>query len=417
MGKASKGSGKGAGEEGKGSKYVKRVDLHKFLAKWALRSYPDDRGRPLMLAALEDLSPEALQKSLDHDCCELLRRPGMRVNLACAAVDAASLFLPKLAEAVSGALELFSNEKLMVPVRYMNLAREGDRDQRQTKEQGAALLRQVSRLAQRKHEELGRLAEASAAVYLGALAALELGAVAGDLKGWGKAVPEADKQPKKVQEWINKPADEGRLLSALAHHVKEEMAKHSGRRKVFGELSQAVRDASSESERKGTSSAASSSSAKGKKRKGPKRGRSRKLAEKGGRKKRKSRSSSRSPKKSPGKAPVPPAFEELRLSPEEGVEDLVPDENLFGDLTLGEAFAAQEAVDAAMGALDAGLVPQLSELVSILDNFAEAALTQFGLSSVLSDLKGRKASPKSGACKEILERTRAMATAAADACS
>lgn len=35
MGKTGKGSGKGA------SKYIRKVDLHKFLTKWLLRSYPD----------------------------------------------------------------------------------------------------------------------------------------------------------------------------------------------------------------------------------------------------------------------------------------------------------------------------------------------------------------------------------------
>ena len=49
-----KGGGKGAGKAGeqpKESQYVKRVDLYKFLGKWILRSYRDERGRPLMLGA------------------------------------------------------------------------------------------------------------------------------------------------------------------------------------------------------------------------------------------------------------------------------------------------------------------------------------------------------------------------------
>ena len=67
-----KGSGKGAAKGGdqKESKYVKRVDLYKFLAKWSLRSYPDDRGRPLMLGAGKStaqaaLEPQTLRAMLD----------------------------------------------------------------------------------------------------------------------------------------------------------------------------------------------------------------------------------------------------------------------------------------------------------------------------------------------------------------
>ena len=64
-----KGGGKGSakgGEQAKASKYVKRVDLYKFLGKWILRSYPDERGRPLMLGAGKHtahaaLEPEALR--------------------------------------------------------------------------------------------------------------------------------------------------------------------------------------------------------------------------------------------------------------------------------------------------------------------------------------------------------------------
>ena len=42
----SKGKGKGAKEE---SQVIKRVDLHKLLGKWILRSYPDDRDDAVAL--------------------------------------------------------------------------------------------------------------------------------------------------------------------------------------------------------------------------------------------------------------------------------------------------------------------------------------------------------------------------------
>ncbi|CAE6973429.1 unnamed protein product [Symbiodinium sp. CCMP2592] len=104
----SKGAGK-AGEQPKESQYVKRVDLYKFLGKWMLRSYPDERGRPLMLGAKKStaqaaLEPEALRAILDADCCELLRRPTMGLNLAAASIDCAALLGPVLQEKMDSLL-------------------------------------------------------------------------------------------------------------------------------------------------------------------------------------------------------------------------------------------------------------------------------------------------------------------------
>ena len=44
---------------GRARQYITRVDLYKFLCKWELRSYPDDRGRPLFDPAAR-LSPGTL---------------------------------------------------------------------------------------------------------------------------------------------------------------------------------------------------------------------------------------------------------------------------------------------------------------------------------------------------------------------
>lgn len=79
---------------------MKRVDLYKFSAKRMLRSYPDERGNPLMRqpSAQAALAPEAFRKSLGRDCCELMRRPTMGVNLCAASIDGAALRAPMLQE-------------------------------------------------------------------------------------------------------------------------------------------------------------------------------------------------------------------------------------------------------------------------------------------------------------------------------
>ena len=64
MGGRTSNKGKGKGGEKQESKYVKKVDLYKFLGKWLLRSYPDGHGKPLMLGqktAAQALAPEALR--------------------------------------------------------------------------------------------------------------------------------------------------------------------------------------------------------------------------------------------------------------------------------------------------------------------------------------------------------------------
>lgn len=126
-GRSGKGKGKG-GDEKAESKRVKRVDLRKFLAKWMLRSYPDDRGRPLMLGsgkttAEAALAPEALRAVLDADCSDLLRRPTVGLNLAAASLDCATLFAPVLQDKLPAILPKLASESFQEKVRFLNLSR------------------------------------------------------------------------------------------------------------------------------------------------------------------------------------------------------------------------------------------------------------------------------------------------------
>lgn len=238
MGGRSSNKGKGKGGEKQESKYVKKVDLYKFLGKWLLRSYPDGHGKPLMLGqktAPQALAPEALRGILDAECCELLRRPTMGVNLSAASVDGASLFLPVLQEKLEELAPKLQEESFVEKFQFMNLARAIDRNPADAAEMCKRYLKQVKRLVRDHGETLASAAEAAAGVYLGLISLLETAAVGSDLRAWAKSVPERKKQSKHLQAWLQDPASEEKFLAAIARNVKEDL-KDDTRRRRFGDL-------------------------------------------------------------------------------------------------------------------------------------------------------------------------------------
>ena len=248
MGGRTSNKGKGKGGEKQESKYVKKVDLYKFLGKWLLRSYPDGHGKPLMLGqktAAQALAPEALRGILDAECCELLRRPTMGINLSAASVDGASLFLPVLQEKLEELAPKLQEEGFVEKFQFMNLAREVDRDPADAPEMCKRYLKQVKRLVRDHGETLASAAEPAAAVYLGLISLLETAAVGSDLCSWAKSVPERKKQSKHLQAWLQGPASEEKFLAAMARNVKDDL-KDDTRRRRFGDVeAMAAQDSSS----------------------------------------------------------------------------------------------------------------------------------------------------------------------------
>ena len=219
---------------------MKRVDLYKFLGKWVLRSYPDDRGRPLMLGAGKAtapaaLAPEALRAVLDSDCCELLRRPTMGLNLAAASVDCAALFAPILQEKLETVMPKIVAESFLDKVRFLNLARNVDRSLAETPEQCKSFLKKVRHMVRDHGDDLAAAAEAAAGLFLGLISILEVAAVSTDLRAWAKGVPERKKQSKHLQAWLQDPEDESKLFAAVAKSIKED-GKNETRVRRFGDL-------------------------------------------------------------------------------------------------------------------------------------------------------------------------------------
>ena len=244
----SKGAGK-AGEQPKESQYVKRVDLYKFLGKWMLRSYPDERGRPLMLGAKKStaeaaLEPEALRAILDADCCELLRRPTMGLNLAAASIDCAALLGPVLQDKMESLLPKLTSENFLDKVHFLNLARNVERNPEEAPEHCKSLLKKIKHLVRDHGADLAAAAEAAAGVFLGLVSILEVAAVSKDLRAWAKGVPERRKQSKHLQAWLQDPDDEDKFLAAVAKAVKEDN-KNTTRARRFGDFEMQAEDTSS----------------------------------------------------------------------------------------------------------------------------------------------------------------------------
>ena len=103
MGAQGKGKGKGQKSD---SKYIKKVDLYKFLVKWVLRSYADEGGNMLMSEGEKPskyFTAERVRAMLDGDCCELIRRLGMGMNLSACTIEGGMAVLKRMAEAMQGA--------------------------------------------------------------------------------------------------------------------------------------------------------------------------------------------------------------------------------------------------------------------------------------------------------------------------
>ena len=293
-----KGNGKGSGQQQGESAYIKRVDLHKFLSKWMLRSYPDPRGYPLFTEGKQGashLSASNVDRMLDSDCSEFKRRLGMAVNLSSACIDGATLFHDVLEDRHNAFKNLLMDDNFSEAVKYFNLAREQNRGSELTKNQFKSLLEWLSEDVEAKMSTAAAAAEVYASQYLGATAFMEMLAVLSqDLKLLAKAMAEPKKQPKEMQAWMKNPKDKKLLAKYFAAHVKAEEKKNKDKPRIWGQFESDAEDESegSASSKSSSSSSGSSSNANRKKKSASKKEKKNKKAKKN--KKEKTSSSSAS---------------------------------------------------------------------------------------------------------------------------
>ena len=114
------------------------------------------------------LEPEALRAVLDADCCELLRRPTMGLNLAAASMDCASLFGPVLQEKLEGILPKLNSENFLEKVHFLNLARSVEPSPEQAPEQCKSFPEENQALGPRSGRRAGRRRRGCGRCVLGA---------------------------------------------------------------------------------------------------------------------------------------------------------------------------------------------------------------------------------------------------------
>ena len=217
-----KGAGKGltkGGEQAKESQYVKRVDLYKFPGKWMLRSYPDERGCPLMFGAGKQTQTAAAALDASGAGCRLLRaleaanhgaQSGRGVHGLLGRTRPAQKAGGGAPKADRGGFHREGPVLQLGPQRAAN-ARRGP-------EHCKALLRKVRHLVRDHGEDIAAGAEATAGVFLGLVSVLEVAAVSKDLRAWAKSVPERKKQSKHLQAWLQDPEDEDKFFAAVQKH-------------------------------------------------------------------------------------------------------------------------------------------------------------------------------------------------------
>ena len=120
------------------------------------------------------LTSDSLRRMLGGDCCELLRRPVMVLNLAAASIDGAGRFAPILQEKLPAVAALLQKEPLGEAIRYFNLSRDVERGRDESMQMGQTLLKHVRRTVRHEQPLLAEAAEAAAAWVLWLYWSLEL---------------------------------------------------------------------------------------------------------------------------------------------------------------------------------------------------------------------------------------------------
>jgi hypothetical protein len=240
---AAKGQGK-IGSKKQDSKFVKRVELYKYLSKWILRSYPDESGNILFSGdqkAHKHFTLERLQEMLDGDCCELIRRPCMGINLATANMEAGLEVLNVLREA---GIDMSAAKKTglddFVPwlhdagadlpslVAYLNLNNyeaERDKSSSQSKTKAFLVLLGDKDDAGDRLKSYAKMAEVFGRLYVMAVSMMEVTALATRPKKWALGIPEAQKQSVRIRKWRKDPKDFDILARAMADSIEVATAK------------------------------------------------------------------------------------------------------------------------------------------------------------------------------------------------
>ena len=227
-------TGKDAKKKTKSSESVAKYML---FAKHALAPYPNEQGNPLYSGDVdpeEFLEPKAIVKSRIPTNCEYLRRPGMAVSLAAAALRAGGQEAVK--DKIDGhqSVAKFLKEKaeFVKCLKVLDTGKTRKPDKKQIEKAMGTFVDTFQSLGDKERKALSSLAVSSARLYLLAMNALETADLLANPKIYARKVEKAPGQLKRdAASWMKHPGESSKLKAMLVHSLQQKikMQKKDGR--------------------------------------------------------------------------------------------------------------------------------------------------------------------------------------------
>ena len=408
-------------------KYPPGVPFYKLPLKAFLRSWPDEDGCMLLTdkqAPTEYFTTSTLTEQLTAESSECIARPGLGISMASASLEccaAALAVLPSSSEKKFGQTGIPAVKKLLEPLgsalAAVNLSNKACSSASSLKQHAEKVLKKLGKkeALQQRVKDFARLADTASRMYAGAMAGLELCALASNPKAWAKKIPNEPKQDKPVRKFMQKKTLDSCVEAVAATNAARLEAKAPRKKRAFGDSSEEAagkeesgsesednseaKESGSESDHKSGSSSSSHSRGSDEKKKKKKDKKKLKKAE--------------APKKRA--TSTRPAAVELSLEDQEEEEEEAKTPGLDPHLSWAEPevakFAAELQTMVANQDNKKNRLP-LYTLVALLDNVPEAVLTEHGLAKVLQTLKQMTRLPKKEKLIHIFDSMQDMAAKA-----
>ncbi|CAE7253471.1 unnamed protein product [Symbiodinium sp. CCMP2456] len=213
----------------KTGKRVTAVKEWNLATKALMRAFPDESGCMIKTggkSVKKALAPQNLREKLDPDSSELIRRPGMGLNLAAASMSA-GLEVLNLGEDMAPQLGLQTLLDFVGKHGDLEeLLKKAQKDYKHDKSNLAEDIGKLFRILAGPEDNsddfgkaLAKLADGASRLFAFAIAACEVRAMINKQKAWSKTVPDLEKQSPGVRRWVAEPSDES-LCEGLAQSLR-----------------------------------------------------------------------------------------------------------------------------------------------------------------------------------------------------
>ena len=227
-------SGKKSGgkkKEIKKSGGKKRIEQYAHFGKFTLRAFPDGSGSPFFTGKLtekEYFGAKHILDALSSTNEELLYRMGYGLSEAAAMVQLMTWLQDFIADVPkTGAVEFArmfeasKGRKALAAAEYLNMETDVARDTATAKEHVAALLDFFQTDPEKQMRTTRKVIMFSGRLYMAAIGAHKLFALANDPAKWAEKMGPAEEQPPEVKAWVRKPNDARKLAAALTASLRK----------------------------------------------------------------------------------------------------------------------------------------------------------------------------------------------------